>query len=277
MADLGRRGLVLMGCGRMGGALLEGWLAAGLPAQALHVIEPQPSGRLAALAAQGLHLNAPLPADPGALVLAVKPQMMAAALSGGLAGDALPRGGQTLILSVAAGTPIAAYEAVFGPQAPIVRAMPNTPAAVGRGITAIVGNAAASPAMLDLAEALMAAVGEVVRLGAEGDLDAVTAVSGCGPAYVFHLIEAMAAAGAAHGLPEDLAMRLARATVTGAGELAHRAPDAAATLRQNVTSPGGVTAAALEVLMADPGGLCDLMTRAMARAIARNRELADQA
>lgn len=273
LASLGARGLVLLGCGRMGGALLEGWLAGGLPLTAAHIIEPHPSDRLQALAREGLNLNGALPPDLGAVVLAVKPQMMAQAL----AGTALPRAADTLILSVAAGTPIAAYEAVFGADAAIVRAMPNTPAAVGRGVTAIVGNAATPPAMLDLAEALMAAVGEVVRLGAEAELDAVTAVSGCGPAYVFHLIEAMAAAGAAHGLPEDLAMRLARATVTGAGELAHRAPDAAATLRQNVTSPGGVTAAALEVLMADPGGLTDLMTRAMAQAITRNRELADQA
>lgn len=270
---LGSRGLVLLGCGRMGGALLEGWLAGGLPLTAVHVIEPQPSDRLNALARMGLHLNATLPQAPGALVLAVKPQIMAQAL----AGSTLPCAPDTVILSVAAGTPIAAYEAVFGPAAQIVRAMPNTPAAVGRGVSAIIGNAAARPESWDLAEALMAAVGEVVRLGAEAELDAVTAVSGCGPAYVFHLIEAMAAAGAAHGLPEDLAMRLARATVTGAGELAHRAADPAATLRQNVTSPGGVTAAALEVLMADPGGLTDLMTRAMTQAIRRNRELANQA
>jgi pyrroline-5-carboxylate reductase len=270
LKDMGKRGLVLLGCGRMGGALLEGWLAQGLALEAVHVIDPAPSDRVQSLARLGLSLNAPLPDAPGAIVLAVKPQIMTTAL----AGNTLPYGPDTLILSVAAGTPIAAYEAVFGADAAIVRAMPNTPAAVGRGISAIVGNAAAGPAMVRTATMLMAAVGEVVHLTAESELDAVTAVSGCGPAYVFHLIEAMAAAGAAHGLPPDLAMRLARATVTGAGELAHQASDSAAQLRQNVTSPGGVTAAALEVLMAPEGGLTQLMTRAMAAAIQRNQDLA---
>jgi pyrroline-5-carboxylate reductase len=152
--------------------------------------------------------------------------------------------------------------------------MPNTPAAVGRGITAIVGNAAAGPADLDLAEALLSAVGQVVRLDGEQQMDAVTALSGSGPAYVFQLIEAMAAAGAAEGLPPDLAMQLARATVTGAGELAHRSPESAGQLRVNVTSPGGTTAAALAELMDPDRGLGPLLRRAVAAAARRSRELA---
>ena len=226
------RGLVLLGCGKMGSALLQGWLERGLAPGAVHVIDPAPSDWVRA---QGVQLNAALPRDPAVVLVAVKPQMM---------GAALPRlqalgGGGTLVVSVAAGTRIAAFEAVLGAATPIVRTMPNTPAAVGRGITALCGNARATEAHLALAESLMAAVGQVVRLDGEHQMDAVTAVSGSGPAYVFHLIEALAAAGAAQGLPADMAMQLARATVCGAGELAHRAPESAEQLRVNVTSPGG--------------------------------------
>ncbi len=255
-------GLVLVGCGRMGGAMLAGWLARGLDPARTVVVEPQPSDWLRGT---GVALNAPLPLAPAVAVIAVKPQMMGAALPA-LAGlDAL-------FVTVAAGTRIAAYEAALG-GIRMVRAMPNTPAAVGRGITAITGNARATPADLDLAESLMSAVGEVVRLDGEHQMDAVTAVSGSGPAYVFHLIEALAAAGVAEGLPEALAMRLARATVSGAGELAHRAPETAAQLRVNVTSPGGTTAAALAVLMDTDAGLPPLMARAVHAAAERGREL----
>lgn len=261
-----QRGLVLLGCGKMGSALLAGWLAAGLPPASVWVLEPNPSDWLLA---SGVHLNQGLPAQPAVALLAVKPQMMGAALP---ALQAL-RGGGTLIVSIAAGTPIATFEQVFGPATPIVRTMPNTPAMVGRGITAMVGNGAASAADLALAEELMQAVGEVVRLEGEGQIDAVTGLSGSGPAYVFHLIEAMAAAGAAQGLAPDLAMRLARATVCGAGELAFRSADEAAQLRINVTSPGGTTAAALAHLMDPASGLTPLMVRAVAAATARGREL----
>ncbi|MCU0899735.1 MAG: pyrroline-5-carboxylate reductase [Cypionkella sp.] len=262
------RGLVLLGCGKMGSAMLEGWLAQGLTPGAISVIDPKPSDWLHSLAPRGLRLNAALPAAPAVVLIAVKPQMMGAALPqvAGLAASAL-------IVTVAAGTTIASYERVFGPQARIVRAMPNTPAAVGRGITAITANAAARDADLDLAELLLSAVGAVVRLDGEHQMDAVTAVSGSGPAYVFHLIEALAAAGEAEGLPPPLAMHLARATVTGAGELAHRAPETAAQLRVNVTSPGGTTAAALAVLMDDGTGLPPLMRRAVKAAADRSREL----
>jgi len=260
------RGLVLLGCGKMGSALLQGWLGQGVPAEAIHVIEPHPSDWLAAT---GVHLNAGLPASPAIVLLAVKPQMMGAALPQ----VAALGGGGTLVLSIAAGTTIARFESLFGPATPIIRAMPNTPAAVGRGITAIIGNAHSAEADLQLAEALLSAVGQVVRLQGEDQMDAVTAVSGSGPAYVFHLIEALAAAGEAQGLPADLAMQLARATVCGAGELAHRAPESAAQLRINVTSPGGTTAAALAVLMDPATGLPPLMQRAVKAAADRGREL----
>jgi len=262
-----RDGLVLLGCGKMGTALLTGWLAAGVPAASVWVIEPNPAD---GLARTGVHLNAGLPPAPAVALLAVKPQMMAAALP---ALRALGGGG-TLVISIAAGTTLATFEAALGPRTPIVRTMPNTPAMVGRGITALCGNASATPGDLDLARALMAAVGEVVTLDGEHQIDAVTAVSGSGPAYVFHLIEALAAAGEAEGLPAGIAMQLARATVSGAGELAHRSPDSAARLRIDVTSPGGTTAAALAVLMDAETGLPPLLRRAVQAAADRGRELA---
>jgi len=261
-----RDGLVLFGCGKMGTALLAGWLAAGVPAASVWVIEPNPTDWLART---GVQLNAGLPPAPAVALLAVKPQMMAAALP---ALRALGDGG-TLVISIAAGTTLATFEAALGPRTPIVRSMPNTPAMVGRGITALFGNAAATPGDLALARALMAAVGEVVTLDGEHQIDAVTAVSGSGPAYVFHLIEALAAAGEAEGLPAGIAMQLARATVSGAGELAHRSPDSAARLRIDVTSPGGTTAAALAVLMDADTGLPPLLRRAVKAAADRGREL----
>lgn len=266
MNQVNERGIVLLGCGKMGSALLEGWLARGLEREAVNVLDPNPSDWLQA---QDVRVNRGVPASPAVVVLAVKPQMM---------GEALPMLaplGQTdaLILSVAAGTTIAKFEAVFGAGAAIVRTMPNTPAAVGRGITAIVGNARATEAHLALAEGLMSAVGQVVRLEDEHQMDAVTGLSGSGPAYVFLLIEAMAAAGEAQGLAPDLAMRLARATVCGAGELAHRSPESAAQLRINVTSPGGTTAAGLAVLMEVDSGFPALLRRAVAAATDRGREL----
>lgn len=266
---INRRGLVLLGCGKMGSALLAGWLASGLQAQAVWVVEPYPSDWLQGLVAQGLHLNEGMPKDPAVALIAVKPQMM---------GEALPQlislaGGDTLLLSIAAGTKLASYEAIFGESTRLVRAMPNTPAAVGRGITAIIGNAMATGDDLALAELLLGAVGEVVRLETEAQIDAVTAVSGSGPAYVFNLIEALAAAAVAEGLPNELAMKLARATVTGSGELAYQAEETAAQLRINVTSPGGTTAAALAELMDAHTGLTPLMIRAVKAAADRGREL----
>lgn len=267
MDSIRERGLVLLGCGKMGSAMLEGWLAGGLPSASVTVLDPKPSDWLQGI--EGLRLNADLPDNPALVLIAVKPQMM---------GDALPRiaalgGGGTLFVSVAAGTPIAAFENAFGADSPIIRAMPNTPAAVGRGITALIGNAKAGEDHMALAERLLSAVGDVVRLDSEAQMDAVTGVSGSGPAYVFHLIEAMAAAGEAEGLDRELALRLARATVSGAGELARLSEDPPSVLRENVTSPNGTTAAALEVLMDEDSGLPPLMARAIRAAAARSKEL----
>ncbi|MCV2888651.1 pyrroline-5-carboxylate reductase [Ruegeria aquimaris] len=266
MSDIARRGLVLLGCGKMGSAMLAGWLEGGLPASSVWVIDPYPSDWVRA---QGVHVNAELPGDPAIVLIAVKPQMMGAALP---QMQALGNG-TTLFVSVAAGTSIATYEQILGADTPIVRAMPNTPAAIGRGITALIGNARTSAADLDLAEALLKAVGQTVRLEREDQMDAVTGVSGSGPAYVFHLIETLAAAGTAQGLPADLAMQLAKATVAGAGALAEAADEDPAQLRVNVTSPNGTTQAALEVLMEPQTGFPGLLTRAVAAATNRSREL----
>lgn len=264
--DVAARGIVLLGCGKMGSALLAGWLQGGLPVGAVHILDPNPSDWVMGLGAQ---VNGDLPAAPAVALVAVKPQMM---------GDALPRlaalgGGQTLIISVAAGTPLTAFEAVLGANTPIVRAMPNTPAAVGKGITALVGNDAVTPALMDQADQLMQAVGQTVRLAGEHQMDAAAAVSGAGPAYVFHLIEALAEAGVAQGLPAEMAMHLAKATVAGAGSLAEQAAEAPDQLRINVTSPGGITAAALATLMDPDRGFPPLLREAVAAAVDRGREL----
>lgn len=264
MAEIAERGLLLLGCGRMGSAMLRGWLAGGLPPGAVHVVDPDPSEW-----SRGLGLAAEPFRRPAVAVVAVKPQMMAEALPA----LAAHGGGDMLVVSVAAGVPLAALERALGPGTPVVRVMPNTPAAIGRGISAIVGNEAAGARGLSVAEALAAAVGRTVRLSSEEQMDAVTAVSGSGPAYVFHLIEAMAAAGEAEGLPRDLATELATATVAGAAALAEGAERPAAELRRDVTSPAGTTEAALRVLMDGERGLPPLMRRAVAAAAERSREL----
>ena len=264
--DVAKRGLVLLGCGKMGSAMLEGWLRTGLPATSVWVIDPAPSDWVQA---QGVHINADLPANPAICLIAVKPQMMGAALP---SLQSLGQG-QTLFVSIAAGTPISAFEKVLGATTPIIRAMPNTPAAVSRGITALIGNAQTTEDHLALAESLLSAVGQTVRLTDESQMDAVTGVSGSGPAYVFHLIETLAAAGAAQGLPAGLAMQLAKATVAGAGALAETAEDDPTQLRINVTSPNGTTQAALEVLMDKDAGFPALLNRAVAAATNRSKEL----
>lgn len=266
ITEIGAGGLVLLGCGKMGSALLQGWLRNGLDPGSVWVVEPRPS---AWLSDQGVHLNEALPEAPTVVLVAVKPQMVREALPG------LDRfaDGATIFLSIAAGTTLATFEALLGRKTPIVRAMPNTPAAVGRGITALVGNDAASAGDLSVSVALLSVVGQTVTLGDEADMDAVTAVSGSGPAYVFHLIETLAAAGEAEGLAPELALRLARATVGGAGVLAEASDESPSQLRINVTSPGGTTAAALEVLMDEATGFPALLPRAVAAAAARSREL----
>lgn len=266
MEDVAKRGLVLLGCGKMGSAMLAGWLLGGLPATSVWVTDPAPSDWVRGT---GAHINKDLPADPAIVLIAVKPQMMGAALPSMQALGS----GTTLFVSIAAGTPITTFETVLGDRTPIIRAMPNTPAAVGRGISAIIGNAHATPDHLALAEALLGAVGQVVRLTSEDQMDAVTAVSGSGPAYVFHLIETLASAGVAQGLAPDLAMTLAKATVGGAGQLAEDADEGPDQLRVNVTSPNGTTQAALEVLMDPETGFPALLTRAVAAAANRSKEL----
>lgn len=262
--------LVLLGAGKMGSAMLNGWLARGLGARKLVVIEPQPGKGVKALARRGLKLNPKgKPTAAAAIVIAVKPQT---------APEAVPPlgahvGKGTLVISIMAGRTIGFLEDALPAGTAIVRAMPNTPAAIGRGITVAVANGKVSVRQRRQASDLLAAIGAVEWVRDEALMDAVTAVSGSGPAYVFLLAEAMTKAGVAAGLPAELAARLARETMAGSGELLHRSELDAATLRQNVTSPGGTTAAALEVLMG-PGGFDELLTRAVAAATMRSRELA---
>lgn len=264
--------LLLIGCGKMGGALLGGWLAAGGVERVVVVepagLPPDLSGRPGVTAVTSAE-DVPDDLAPDVVVLAVKPQMMDRVLPA-LRDRAVP---DTVFLSIAAGRTLASFEAVLGEGVAVVRAMPNTPAQVGRGITAAVANPAVAAAQRSLCDALLRAVGEVVWLDDESLMDAVTAVSGSGPAYVFLLAEALAVAGARAGLPAEVAARLARATVCGAGELLYRSDLPAAALREAVTSPAGTTAAALSVLMA-PGALQPLLDRAVAAAADRSRELA---
>ena len=261
--------IVLAGAGKMGGAMLTGWLARGLDPKKIAVIEPHPSAEISALATKGIRLNPPAK-DIGAvatLVVALKPQMFREA------GPALKpfAGPSTLVVSIMAGTTIASIAQVCGGS--VVRAMPNTPAAIGRGITVAVAAKDVGAAQRAVADALLRATGSVEWVDDEGLMDAVTAVSGSGPAYVFLLAEELARAGVEAGLPAELATKLARETVAGSGELLFRSDEASATLRQNVTSPGGTTAAALEVLMGE-GGMQSLLTRAVAAATRRSKELA---
>jgi pyrroline-5-carboxylate reductase len=261
--------LVLVGAGKMGGAMLDGWLALGLDPAKVAVIEPKPSDAIAALAARGVRLNPSSVTDARVIVIAIKPQDAAAVVP-----TLKPlAGANTVAVSIMAGQTLRFLQGALPDNLAIVRAMPNTPAAIGRGITVAVPNARVAADQRAVADTLLGAVGAVEWVSDETLLDAVTAVSGSGPAYVFLLAESLARAGAAAGLPADLALRLARATVSGSGELLHRSALDAATLRQNVTSPGGTTAAALGVLMAEDG-LDPLMRKAIAAATKRSRELA---
>lgn len=268
--------LLLVGCGKMGGALLEGWLAGGLAPEEAVVVEP---GTEQAKALRDTHgvtaVGSPDEIDegfqPAVVLLAVKPQMMAEALPGY---KKYARPG-TVFLSIAAGTPIAFFKNVLGADAVVVRTMPNTPAAVGRGMTILCADDRADADQKAGCEVLMRAVGETGWVEDEEALHAVTALSGGGPAYVFLLAETMAKAGVAAGLPEDLSARLARVTVAGAGELLHQASEEPAQLRINVTSPKGTTEQALKVMMADDG-IQPLFDKAIAAAANRSRELAEE-
>ena len=263
--------VVLVGAGKMGSAMLDGWIGLGLDPARIAVLEPQASAAVTALAARGLKLNPDRNSvrDPAVVVVAVKPQV---------AGEVVPAlapliGPSTAVVSIMAGKTHGSIAQALPAGAAIIRTMPNTPAAIGRGITVAVANGEVKPSQRALAHRLLGAVGAVEWVEREGLLDAVTAVSGSGPAYVFLLAETLARAGAAAGLPADLAARLARATVAGSGELLHRSALDPQTLRENVSSPGGTTAAALDVLMA-PKGLAPLMEQAVAAATQRSRALA---
>jgi pyrroline-5-carboxylate reductase len=261
--------IILVGCGKMGSAMLAGWLAQGVKAAEVVVVDPHAAGLPDGVRVCDGPQDIPADFSPDIAILAVKPQVMA---------DVLPAygrfAGTTLFLSIAAGKTVDFFRTHLGEQAAVVRAMPNTPAAVGRGITVCVAGPGVSRTGRDLSSSLLAAVGQVAWIEDEALMDAVTAVSGSGPAYVFLLAEVMAAAGEKAGLPPELAAQLARATVSGAGELLRQSTDTAAQLRINVTSPGGTTAAALGVLMDEAKGMGPLMTDAVDAATRRGKELA---
>ncbi len=264
--------LLLVGCGKMGSAMLEGWLERGMPPSNITIVDPhhtaQEKKRL------GISYKkdaADLASDysPNIISLAVKPQVMDTVVPAykGLVAKS------PVFLSIAAGKPLSYFESILGTDAAIVRTMPNTPAAVRRGITVGCANGLANADQKELCQSLLEAVGDFAWIEEEALMDSVTALSGSGPAYVFLLAEVMAEAGIQAGLPEDLARKLARITVSGSGELMNQSPEEPATLRQNVTSPGGTTAAALAVLMAE-NALQPLMTKAIAAATRRSKELA---
>lgn len=267
------RPLLLVGCGKMGGAMLEGWLEMGLLPQQIYIIEPHApiaeELRSRGLSAVTVQSELPADLDPGIILFAVKPQSMDIALPP-CTGYQSPN---TTFLSIAAGKTISYFENILGAEAAIVRSMPNTPAAVRRGITVATPNNNVTDEQRNFCSNLLEAIGEVAWVNDEGLIDAVTALSGGGPAYVFFLTECMAQAGIDAGLPSELSAQLARATVSGAGELMRQSDETPSTLRENVTSPGGTTAEALKILMAESGWQ-PLVTDAIAAATARSKELA---
>ncbi len=263
--------ILLVGFGNMGQALVRGWLGRGRAASCIVVVDPVPAAR--AVAAE-LGVTAAVDVDAVArthndvIVLAMKPNQVAALLPA----CARRAAAHTVFLSIAAGKTIARLGAGLGDGVAIVRAMPNTPAAIGQGMTALAANAAVTPAQRTLCTELLSAVGAVAWLDDERHMDAVTGVSGSGPAYVFLLIECLERAALDVGLDPKLAKQLALATVAGAGAYAAAAGVPAAELRRRVTSPSGTTQAALDVLLAEPG-LRELMRRAVRAATDRSREL----
>ncbi len=265
--------LLLIGCGKMGGALLSGWLNSGVSPQNVWVVEPNAATAtfFKDIGANCIAGAGELPAEltPRVTLIAVKPQFMDGAL------EPLAASGRDLglLLSIAAGKTIAYFQGLFGERQAIVRAMPNTPAAVGRGMTVMVATPQVTAEDKELCSGLLSAVGETAWVDDEALIDPVTAVSGGGPAYVFLLVETLAEAGRQAGLPAELSMRIARSTVAGAGELLRQSNESATQLRENVTSPGGTTLEALKVLMAEDA-LQPLMTQAIAAATRRSRELA---
>lgn len=244
--------LILAGCGNMGHAMLSSWVGAGrIPAAAVAVVEPNESLRerataLGVTAYASASEIAPI-AKPKVVIFAVKPQVMR---------DVVPdysrfKNEGAAFVSIAAGTPISTFEELLGADAPIVRCMPNTPAAIGKGMLVLFANNNITPEQNEFVQDLLSANGAIATIDSEDLMDAVTAVSGSGPAYVFHFIECLTEAGQAAGLPEDVAKLLAMQTVYGAGALAATSDEEPGKLRENVTSPNGTTAAGLAVLMGD--------------------------
>ncbi|RBW45158.1 pyrroline-5-carboxylate reductase [Loktanella sp. D2R18] len=259
----------MIGCGFMGQAMLEGWMAKGVKAHAIHVQDPQPSDWV--LAQAGISVNAPLPNSPAVLVIAVKPQMLA---------QVLPDlsdfgGGETLVLTIVTGYPLSTYDAAFGTGTPVVRVMPNLPSAVGAGVSAYACNTFVDDHRQHLTNALLGAVGVAIPLADEDQLHAVTGISGSGPAYVFAMAEAMAEAGEAMGLPAELAATLALYTITGASQMMRESAAPPSDLRDAVTSKGGTTAQALQVLMKPDTGLFNLMKKASQASRDRSLELGE--
>lgn len=272
-SSLGSGRLVLIGAGKMGTAMLQGWLEAGITGDQVTIFDPAPPPEtMAVIARHSISHNPPPNSVDGieAILVAIKPQMVDEVLPAmaDLAKD------NPLVVSVVAGKTIAAFRQHFGETTPVIRTIPNTPAAVGRGITAMAASDGVSAKQSQLATALLASLGEVVTVTDEALIDACTAISGSGPAYVFYMTECMTAAAMKLGLPAEVAEQLARATVAGAGELMRATGTPAGTLRENVTSPKGTTYAALQVLMADEDGMKQLMIRATVEAEKRSRELA---
>ncbi|MFY0595578.1 MAG: pyrroline-5-carboxylate reductase [Cognatishimia sp.] len=269
--NVGDNGVLLLGCGKMGSALLRGWLDAGFLCEQVTVMDPRPSDWLLGLQDKGVILNKLPEKAPSVAVIATKPQIMSEAIP-----DVKAYGnGVTLFISIAAGTLIETFETLLGAETPIVRAMPNTPAAVGKGITALVSNGNVGASQLATAEMIFATVGETVLLQNEEQLHAVTALSGSGPAYVFAMTEALISAGIGLGLSTDISTRLATSTVAGAGALMKELDEHPSQLREQVTSPNGTTAAGLEVLLEQDNGLPETFRRCLSAAAERSRELGE--
>ena len=266
--DIKARGLILIGCGKMGSAMLAGWLDSGIPASSIWISDPQPS---AWLSATGVNLNKNLPDNPAVCIIAVKPQIIFEAVSH-LNGY---KQSETLFISIAAGITLKQLEQAISSDSKIIRAMPNTPSAVGKGVTALIGNSAAKNEHVLISKMLLEKISEVVELEHEDQMDIVTGLSGSGPAYVFYLIESLSNAGIEMGLSKDKALHLAKATVAGSGLLAMTSKDSPSTLRENVTSPNGTTQAGLEILMNQKNGLLPLIKRTVEAATKRSKELSN--
>jgi len=260
--------LTLVGAGKMGAALLSGWLSGAVPKNQIQIVDPNPPSETAELISNNDLTHNPDPSPSSVLILAVKPQILDTVLASvsGFIDD------QTLVISIAAGRTLSSLAKLLPASCAIVRTMPNLPAEIGMGMTVACANDQVNEDQTQLCDQLLSAVGDVGWVEDEHLIDAVTAVSGSGPAYIFHFAECLANAGIEAGLEPKLAARLARATVSGAGALLHQSDLDASRLRENVTSPGGTTAAALDVLMSDEG-LDKLIKRAVEAAKKRSQEL----